>query len=319
MPFSLTWIMLRRSYSHWTNPPIPNLQPQKSSVSPLCRIQHSVNLSAPNVGEHKTSISVHNLTIWLLQDTKWCIILFISSPHFWDEFVQTCFCIKLFILPHLYLTIREFSIKTVEFATAVSLKSCTSCTDLAKLATTISRKINYDVTQSRPEGAARLHTPKTCSTLSSLTTQNKNWETEQERRGGEKGQDKEGNEGIFSFSYIHDSNIPPASFWWKFSHWSRSSTGNSLVWNSMADGQTCTCAYLCTYTQRHTHATRQTTTHTHQINTVCICSRSTNTATRGVSDENLAVVPPLPKSQNTTEVCLWVREGIGSLSKHPYT
>ena len=65
---------------------------------------------------------------------------------------------------------------------AVSLKSCTSCTDLdfTRLATTISRKINYDVTQSRPEGAARLHTPKTCSTLSSLTTQNKTGATERE-------------------------------------------------------------------------------------------------------------------------------------------
>lgn len=59
--------------------------------------------------------------------------------------------------------------------------------------------------------------------------------------------------------------------------------------------------------------------HTHQINTVHICSRSTNTAATGVRDEDLAVVQPLPKSQNTTEVCLRVTEGIGSLSKYPHT
>lgn len=87
---------------------------------------------------------------------------------------------------------------------AVSLKSCTSCTDLdfTRLATTISRKINYDVTQSRPEGAARLHTPKTCSTLSSLTTQNKTGATEREWMGGE-----EGGMGVFSVSVTSMTQI----------------------------------------------------------------------------------------------------------------
>lgn len=119
---------------------------------------------------------------------------------------------------------KEF-IKTAKCTTAVSLKSCTSCTDLdfTRLATTISRKINYDVTQSRPEGAARLHTPqdkkkrkKKCSTLSSSTTQNKK-KKQKKRRNSEEGTGKGGEkrEGrrrmgvIFSFSYIDDSNIPP--------------------------------------------------------------------------------------------------------------
>lgn len=86
-----------------------------------------------------------------------------------------------------------------ECSTAVSLKSCTSCTDLGftRLATTISRKINYDVTQSRPEGAARLHTPKTCSTLSSLTTRKQKLSNRAGvyRRGRERERGESGNGG----------------------------------------------------------------------------------------------------------------------------
>lgn len=57
----------------------------------------------------------------------------------------------------------------------------------------------------------------------------------------------------------------------------------------------------------------------HTPNKHSVCSRSTNTATSGVSDENQAVVPPLPKSQNTAEVCLWVTGATDSLSKQPHT
>lgn len=79
--------------------------------------------------------------------------------------------------------------------------------------------------------------------------------------------------------------------------------------------------FILVYTQKaHTCKNgRHRVNRTHQINTVCICGRSTNAAGVGVGDEDLAVVLPLPKSQNTAGVCLWVREGIGSLSKYPYT
>lgn len=76
--------------------------------------------------------------------------------------------------------------------------------------------------------------------------------------------------------------------------------------------------HMCTkgiYAKQQT----QSQAHTHQINTAHICGRSSNTATTGVRNEDLTVVRPLSKSQNTTEVCLRVRQGIGSLSKYPHT
>lgn len=65
---------------------------------------------------------------------------------------------------------------------------------------------------------------KTRSTLCSLTTRNRTGAAEPERKGG-KGRIG----GVYGFSYIDDSNIPPAS---ESPHWGKSSTGNSLVWNS---------------------------------------------------------------------------------------
>lgn len=105
---------------------------------------------------------------------------------------------RLYIPPHLFLAVQEGRKREVKrqpsAAAQKNKKSGTSCTDLdfTRRAAAISRKINYDVTQSRPEGAARLHTPKkkqkkkTCSTLSTLTTENKTGATEQEltRVGG---------------------------------------------------------------------------------------------------------------------------------------
>lgn len=97
---------------------------------------------------------------------------------------------------------------------AVSLKSCTWCTDLdfTRRATTFSRNINYDVTQRRPEGAARLHTPKNVlhPLLSDESKQNRSNRAGMNGRG-RKGETEGGNGSIFSFSYIDDSNIPPAS------------------------------------------------------------------------------------------------------------
>ncbi len=58
---------------------------------------------------------------------------------------------------------------------------------------------------------------------------------------------------------------------------------------------------------------------THQINTAHNCGRASHAATTGVRDEDLAAALALPESQNTAEVCLRVREGIGSLSKYPHT
>lgn len=116
---------------------------------------------------------------------------------------------------------------------SVFKKCSTSCTDLGftLLATAISRKINYDVTQRRPEGAARLHTPKKRAPPSLRiwlkTKKRKKWVqqswSEQEGKKWEKGG---GERRFFSFSYIDDSNIPPAS---KSSSLSRSSTGSSHV------------------------------------------------------------------------------------------
>lgn len=108
-------------------------------------------------------------------------------------------------------------------------KSC-KCLDFTLQASTISRKINYDVTQSRPEGAASLHTPKNpLHPLLSVDSKHNrsNWAgaKRRERRGREK---KGGLGGVYSFSYIDDSNIPPAS---KSPHRGKSSTGNPLVWN----------------------------------------------------------------------------------------
>lgn len=69
----------------------------------------------------------------------------------------------------------------------------------------------------------------------------------------------EGNGGIFSFSYINDSYIPPAS---KSSHLSRGSTGNSLVSNSTTSLKTHTLAHLYTYTKgKHLHVFRIKDTH----------------------------------------------------------
>lgn len=205
---------------------------------------------------------------------------------------------------------KEF-IKTAKCTTAVSLKSCTSCTDLdfTRLATTISRKINYDVTQSRPEGAARLHTPqdkkkkkKKCSTLSSSTTQNKkkkqkNGATVRKERekGGRKG--REGGEwGLFSVSVTSMTQIFHRLS--KSPHCSRSSTGSfaCLKFNGgRADMhmRTLTLGLMkaCTHAKmKQTHRQQL-----HEPNK--FCGRSTNTNIE-VRDEDL----PLPKSQNPAEV-----------------
>lgn len=211
-----------------------------------------------------------------------------------------------------------------ECSTAVSFKSCTSCTDLGftRLATTISRKINYDVTQSRPEGAARLHTPKTCSTLSSLTTRKQKLSNRAgvhrrgERERGE-GAGTEGRGGIFSFSYIDDSNIPPAS---KSPRWSRSSTGNSFVWNSTAGAQTGACARFPTACapsaqKRHTHTQNSRHWDNHTPNKQPLCAQTLLESEMRIWQQSYHSL----KAKNTAEVCLWVREGIGSLSKYPHT
>lgn len=180
---------------------------------------------------------------------------FSSSPHFWDEVVRACFCTKLrqmpFILPHLFPSIRERRKREVKRQpSAVSLKSCTSCTDLdfIRQATAISRKINYDVTQSRPEGAARLHTPKTCSTLSSLTTQNKTGATEQEWTGREEGGEARRGMGVFSVSVTSMTQI--------FHQLQNLLTEVEVPQETHLfeiQRQTCTCAHshLCTYPQMY--------------------------------------------------------------------
>lgn len=98
----------------------------------------------------------------------------------WSRLVLCCtlsFSLICFPWPR-----RQGGVKTDVSAATVSLWSGTSCMDwgFTRRATTISRKINYDVTQSRPEGKlpdSTLH-PSTCWWL-----KNKNSATEQKRVG----------------------------------------------------------------------------------------------------------------------------------------
>lgn len=182
-----------------------------------------------------------------------------------------------FILAHLFPSIRERRKREVKRQpSAVSLKSCTSCTDLdfTLQATAISRKINYDVTQSRPEGAARLHTPKTCSTLSSLTTQNKTGATEQERTGREEGGEARRGMGVFSVSVTSMTQI--------FHQLQNLLTEVEVPQETHLfeiQRQTCTCAhwYLCTYPQKACmQNSRHRVEHTRQINTAIQLRRIRN-------------------------------------------
>lgn len=163
---------------------------------------------------------------------------------------------------------------------AVSLKSCTSCTDLGftRLATAISRKINYDVTQSRPEGAARLHTPKTCSTLSFADDSKQN---QSNRAGVNRGEGGRWT-GVFSVSVtsmtqifhqlqnlLAEVEVPQETRLFEIQQQERRHAHVHILY---------------TYTQRHA----QTYTATHQI--MCTVQQ--------------IYYPPLPKSQNKAEVCL---------------
>lgn len=77
----------------------------------------------------------------------------------------------MILLQHLFLNLQEDSV-VQRPPSAGAFKSC-SYLEFTVQAATISRKINYGVTQSSPEGGARLHAAKNRSTLFSLTTQNK--------------------------------------------------------------------------------------------------------------------------------------------------
>ena len=124
------------------------------------------------------------------------------------------------------------------------------------------------MTQSRPEGAARLHTPKTCSTLSSADDSKQN----RSNRAGVSGRGKRGERGrgtgVFSVSVTSMTQIFHRLQ--KSPRWSRSSTGNSLVWNSnggRADVHMRTFGHI--YTRGiHMQNGRHRVNHTRQINTL---------------------------------------------------
>lgn len=163
-------------------------------VSPLlCGIWHGANFSAANVARHEGAF-----TTWLQQDNKWWLFLSFLLPeknlYEWVSALSFVKCLFFYLICFLLSKVKCSKERQLS---AVSLKSCTSCTNLGftRLATAISRKINYDVTQSGPEGAARLHTPKTCSTLSFADDSKQN----QSNRAGVNGGREGGERGYFQF------------------------------------------------------------------------------------------------------------------------
>lgn len=108
--------------------------------------------------------------------------------------------VKIILLHHLFLDLQEKSVVQRQPSTG-AFTSC-SYLDFGVQAATISRKINYGVTQSRPEGGARLHTakkktPAPPSSLRRLKT--KPEQQSSSEKEGKKGKRK-GGIGLFSAS-----------------------------------------------------------------------------------------------------------------------